>query len=313
MKIVALGGGVGTANLLSGIKDHFSDINVIVSMADDGGSAGRLRRFYKIPPTGDIVNCMISLSNADNVMLDLLKFRFPGDRYGADNILPGQKIANLMFAALILNNKDLPTAISKMRELFQVKASIYPSSLSRVSLRAKTSTGHIVRREENIDLGKFKGKLKQLYIHPKDPKVDERALEAIKKSDVIIAGPGDLYTTILPVLIIPAILDEIKKSKSKKVFVVNVANKFFETPEYSVSDFINTIKKHCGFQPFDYFLINDNTSFIIPDEFKDEYSVAPLGKSKNGVKCVYADLVNENFPLYHDPTKLAKAIAKLLQ
>jgi len=220
MKIVALGGGVGTANLLSGIKNNFKDINVIVSMADDGGSAGRLRRFYKIPPTGDIVNCMISLSNADNVMLDLLKFRFPGDRYGADNILPGQKIANLMFAALILDNKDLQTAISKMREIFQVNASIYPSSLSRVSLRAKTSTGRIVRREENIDLGKFKGKLKQLYIHPKDPKVDERALEAIKNSDVIIAGPGDLYTTILPVLIIPAILEEIKNTTNTKVFEI---------------------------------------------------------------------------------------------
>lgn len=312
-KIVCLGGGVGTANLLSGIKSYFSDINVIVSVADDGGSAGRLRRFYKIPPTGDIVNCMIALSKADNVMLDLLKFRFPGDRYGADNILPGQKIANLMFAALILNNKDLPTAISKMRELFEVNASIYPSSLSRVSLRAKTSIGRIVRREENIDLGRFKGKIKQLYIHPKNPKVDERALEAIRKSDIIVVGPGDLYTTLLPVLIIPAILAEIKKSKAKKIFVVNVANKFFETPGYSVKDFVSAIKKHCNSQPFDYFLINNNTTFNIPEEFKGEYSIAPLTKIKNGVQCVYADLVNENFPLYHDPNKLAKAIQKLVQ
>lgn len=312
-KVVCLGGGVGTANLLSGIKNYFSDTNVIVSMADDGGSAGRLRRFYKIPPTGDIVNCMISLSNADKVMLDLLKFRFPGDRYGADYILPGQKIANLMFAALILNNKDISTAIAKMREIFKVTASIYPSSFSRVSLRAKTSTGHIVRREENIDLGKFKGKIKQLLIHPKNPKVDERALEAIKNADIIIAGPGDLYTTILPVLIIPSVLSEIKSSKAKKIFIVNVANKFFETPGYSVSDFISAIKKHCGFQPFDYFLINNNTKFSIPEEFKEEYSIAPLSKSKNGVRCVYEDLVNENFPLYHDSSKLAKAIAKLVK
>ena len=311
-KIVCLGGGVGTANLLSGIKNDFKDINVIVSMADDGGSAGRLRRFYKIPPTGDMVNCMIALSKADNVTLDLLKFRFPGDRYGADNILPGQKIANLMFAALILNNKDLPTAIAKMREIFKVNASIYPSSLSRVSLRAKTSIGRIVRREENIDLGRFKGKIKQLYIYPKNPKVDEKALVAIKESDIIIAGPGDLYTTILPVLIVPAILDEIKKSKAKKIFVVNVANKFFETPGYSVSDFVAAIKKHCGFQPFDYFLINNNISLSIPEEFKDEYSIAPLSKSKNSVKCVYADLVNENFPLYHDPQKLANTLGKLV-
>lgn len=313
-KIVCLGGGVGTANLLSGIKNHFSDINAVVSVADDGGSAGRLRRFYKIPPTGDIVNCMIALSNADKVMLDLLKFRFPGERYGPDNILPGQKIANLMFAALILNNKNLNEAIAKMKEIFQVCASIYPSSLHSISLRAKTSTGHIIRREENIDLGKFKGKIRQLYIHPKNPKVDPRAIEAIKNADVIIAGPGDLYTTILPVLIIPAIAQELRKSKAEKIFVVNVANKFFETPNYSVSDFIAAIKKHCGFQPFETFLINNNVSFVIPQDFKDEYSVAPVSKDKNNrVKCVYADLVNENFPLYHDPSKLAKAIEKLVQ
>ncbi len=310
-KIVCLGGGVGTANLLSGIKDYFSDINAIVSMADDGGSAGRLRRYYKIPPTGDIVNCMIALSNADKVMLDLLKFRFPGERYGPDNILPGQKIANLMFAALILNNKNLNEAILKMKEIFQVNANIYPSTLSSVSLRAKTSTGHIVKREENIDLGNFKGKIKQLYIYPKNPKADKRAIDAIREADAIVAGPGDLYTTVLPVIIVPEIMEEIKKSKARKIFVVNVANKFFETPNYSVSDFIYAIKKHCGFQPFDTFLINNNTSFSIPEKFKNEYSVAPLKRDKqNNVNCVYEDLINEEFPIYHSPAKLAKAVAE---
>jgi uncharacterized cofD-like protein len=254
---------------------------------------------------------MIALSNADKVMLDLLKFRFPGERYGPDNILPGQKIANLMFAALILNNKNVSDAIAKMKEIFKVSASIYPSTLSSVSLSAKTSTGHIVKREENIDLGNFKGKIKQLYISPKNPKVDERAIEAIRNADVIVAGPGDLYTTILPVLIIPAILDEIKKSKAKKMFVVNVANKFFETPNYSVSDFITAIKRHCGIQLFDTFLINNNTSFSIPEEFKNHYSIAPLkSDNKNSVNCVYADLVNEDFPLYHDSSKLAKTIVE---
>lgn len=311
LKVVCLGGGVGTANLLHGIKDHFVDINAVVSMADDGGSAGRLRRYYKIPPTGDIVNCMIALSNADKVMLDLLKFRFPGERYGPDNILPGQKIANLMFAALILNNKSINDAIAKMKEIFQVSASIYPSSLSSVSLSAKTSTGHMVKREENIDLGNFKGKIKQLYISPKNPEVDQRAIEAIRNANVIIAGPGDLYTTILPVLIIPVIMEEIKKSKARKLFVVNVANKFFETPNYSVSDFITAIKRHCGTQLFDTFLINNNTVFSIPDEFKDQYSIAPLkSDNKNNINCVYADLVDENFPLYHDSGKLAKTIVE---
>lgn len=311
-KVVCLGGGVGTANLLYGIKDHFSDINVVVSVADDGGSAGRLRRYYKIPPTGDIVNCMIALSGADREMIDLLKFRFPGERYGPDDILPGQKIANLMFAALMLNNNnDLNAAIGRMKEMFKVKANIFPSARSRVSLRAKTSTGHIVKREENIDMGNFKGKIKRLYIHPKNPKVDPRALEAIREADVVIAGPGDLYTTILPVLIIPKITEEIKRSKAKKIFVVNVANKFFETPNYSVSDFVSAIKKHCGSELFDMFLINNNTTYEIPSGFKDEYSIAPLSKDKkNGIVCIYEDLINEKFPIYHSSKKLAKAIIR---
>jgi len=312
-KIVCLGGGVGTANLLSGIKNEFSNMSVIVSVADDGGSAGRIRRYYKIPPTGDIVNCMIALSEADKVMIDLLKFRFPGERYGPDNLLPGQKIANLMFAALMLNADDLSEAIGRMKEIFKVKANIFPSARTRVSLRAKTSTGHIVKREENIDLGNFKGKIKRLYIHPQNPKVDPRALEAIREADIIIAGPGDLYTTILPVLIIPRIMEEIRVSKARKVFVVNVANKFFETPNYSVSDFISAIKKHCGFQPFDTFLINNNISNQIPAELTDEYSVGPLSKDKNNtVTCVYGDLVNEDFPIYHSPKKLAKAILEII-
>lgn len=311
-KIVCLGGGVGTANLLFGIKDYFSDINAIVSMSDDGGSAGRLRRFFKIPPTGDIVNCMIALSNADKVMLDLLKFRFPGERYGRDDILPGQKIANLMYAALILNNnKDLSTAIGKMKEIFKVNANIFPSSLHKTAIRAKTSSGHIVRREENIDLGKFKGKIRQLFIHPKNPKVDPRALKAIDDSDLIIAGPGDLYTTVLPVLLIPSILEKIKKSKAKKIFVVNVANKFFETPNYSLSDYVSAIRRHCGLQLFDAFVINDNTSFSIPSGFGDEYSIAPI-KKNDKVNCIFADLINEDFPLYHDPKKLAKVILTVI-
>lgn len=308
-KIVCLGGGVGTANLLAGIKNEFANLSVVVSVADDGGSAGRIRRYYKIPPTGDIVNCMIALSEADKVMIDLLKFRFPGERYGPDHLLPGQKIANLMFAALMLNANDLNEAIGRMKEIFKVKANIFPSARTRVSLRAKTSTGHIVKREENIDLGNFKGKIKRLYIHPQNPKVDPRALEAIREADVIIAGPGDLYTTILPVLIIPRIMEELKNSKAKKIFVVNVANKFFETPNYSVSDFISAIKKHCGFQPFDTFLINNNISNQIPPELSDEYSVGPLSRDKSSsVDCVYKDLVNEDFPIYHSPKKLAKAI-----
>ncbi|HSX40723.1 MAG TPA: gluconeogenesis factor YvcK family protein, partial [Candidatus Saccharimonadales bacterium] len=273
-KIVCLGGGVGTANLLAGLK-HSGDITAIVSMADDGGSAGRLRRLYHIPPSGDVVNCMIALSDADEVMQKLLAYRFPGDRYAPDNSLHGQKIANLMFAAMMGILKDFPKAIAEMEKIFKVKGKIYPSTLTDISIWAKTSTGHMVTREENIDLGKFKGQLKRLHIDPKNPPAPPGAIEAIQEADCIIAGPGDLYTTILPVLLIPDIQNAIKSSKARKIFVVNVANKRFETPNFTLDDFVYTIKKHCGDSLFDTFLQNDNLNIDIPAKYKNEYKYGP--------------------------------------
>src|SRR5947209_2419206 len=125
-KIVCLGGGVGTANLLRGLKEYTPHLTAVVSVADDGGSAGRLRRFYKMPPPGDIVNCMVSLSDADETMKKMLQYRFPGDRYGADNILPGQKLGNLISVALSQITGDFYQGLLEMPRIFTVKGKIYP-------------------------------------------------------------------------------------------------------------------------------------------------------------------------------------------
>lgn len=310
-KVVCLGGGVGTANLLRGIKNYFSDISVVVSMADDGGSAGRLRRYYKTFPTGDIINCLVALSDADTILIDLLKFRFRGRRYGPDSLLPGHKLGNLILLALSSIKGDFNEGLLEIQKIFRTKGKIYPCTTTPISIWAKTSTGHIVTREENIDLGRFKGQIEKLHIRPKNPDVDTKVIEAIKAADLIIAGPGDLYTTILPSLMVPKILDAVKKSKAKKFFVTNVANKPFETPKYTISDFANAIKKHCGGILFDTFLLNNNHTPEIPAKWKYHYKYVPIinGKGKLPFKIIQEDLVAQDFPLYHDSEKLAKTIA----
>lgn len=310
LNFVCLGGGIGTVNLVRGLKVYSNNITVIVSMADDGGSAGRLRRLYSIPPPGDLINCIAAMSNADSLMKDILTYRFSGNRYGSDRSLPGHKLGNLILVALTSITGDFNKALGEMQRIFKTSGKILPSTVENLSIWAKTSTGEKVFREENIDLGRFKGKLDKLYLSPSRPTTGSEVKEALNRADVIIAGPGDLYTTVLPVLLVPDILREIKRSHAKKLFIVNVANKPFETPEFRVGDFINAIVKHCQDYLFDYFFVNKNYSTKIPKKY--HYQYVKNGNTISQYKVIKADLVDESFPLYHDPQKLAKKILQIL-
>lgn len=309
-KIVCLGGGIGTVNLLKGVKDYTSQIVAIVSMADDGGSGGRLRRFYSVPPTGDLINCVAAMADTDPVLADMLVYRFSGNRYGSDNSLPGQKLGNLMLVALTSITGSFDKALVEMQRLFKVSGKILPSTNESVSIWAKTSVGDIVAREENIDLGRFDGKIDHLYLKPEHPTAPREAIEAIEQADIIVAGPGDLYTTILPVLLVPQILSAINKSKAKKYFVINVANKLFETPDYSIRDYIRAVEKHCKKNVFDVYLVNDNYAPQIPKNIAHKYEYVSTQdlSVKEGYVVIKKDLLDESFPLYHSPQKLAKAI-----
>jgi uncharacterized cofD-like protein len=309
-KIVCLGGGIGTVNLIKGLKKYFKDINVVVSMADDGGSTGRLRRIYRIPPPGDIVSCIVALSDGNETMKNLLTFRFEGNRYGEDESLGGHKLGNLMMVALTSATGDFSKALSKMQEIFKTQGKILPATSETISIWAETSVGEKVDREENIDLGRFTGTIEKLHIKPENPKTSTDVKEAIIAADIIVVGPGDLYSTILPVLLIPDVLEALKKSKAKKAFVVNVANKLFETPNFKVNDYISAITKHCGDKIFDSVFINNNIKPVIPAKYERQYEFTPLDYKKDLYTVISKDLVNPNFPLYHDSEKLAKAIVE---
>ena len=315
-KIVCLGGGVGTVNLLKGLRSYSDQITVICSMADDGGSGGRLRRLFSIPPPGDLINCLAALSAAPEILRNLLTFRFEGDRWGRDDSLRGQKIGNLILVALTKMLGSFDKGLMEIEQLFVCQGRILPATRENVSIWAKTTGGKKVFGEEIIDLGKYDGStrgLSEVHLRPKKVTTPSEVKEAIKKADLVIAGPGDLYTTILPVLLVAGIRKAIKKSRAKKAFVINVANKPFETPNYKVLDYVKAMKSHCEDVLFRYLFINRNFSPKMPKGLNYQYvlfnkkSLEPFR-----LKLKIGDFVDKSFPLYHDSKKIAKAIMSVL-
>lgn len=309
IKIVCLGGGIGTANLIRGLKKYFQDITVVVSMADSGGSAGRLRRLYRVHPVGDLVSCMSALSS-DTVLSNLLTYRFPGERYAkSDSALNGHKLGNLIVVGAIKSTGSFKKAINFIQKIFNINGNFLPATRDKVSIYAKTIEGKRIFGEDEITRGKYVGrkKLDRIFLRPKNTKPSQEVIRKIKEAEVIIAGPGDLYTNLLPVLIVSGIANTIKKSKAQKIYVTNVANKPFETKNYTIDDYINSIIKHIGFFPFEKILANNNLSHGIPRKY--HYRLLPP-KTRSNIPFYKSDLIDKSFPLYHDSNKLAKAVAK---
>ncbi len=320
-KIVCLGGGIGTVNLIKGLTATSKDITVVVSMADEGGSAGRLRRLYNIFPPGDLVSCMAaSLSGKSTILEKLLTYRFPGKRYAADGSLAGHKLGNLLLVAMRDITGSFSEGLELFKALFDIQGTFLPATSENVSISAKTIEGKMVVGEENIDRGKYNGKrvLDRVYLHPETAEPGKGVIEAIREADIIIAGPGDLYTTTLPVLIVPAIKKALIESTASKIFIVNIANKPFETKGYTFKDYIAAIEKHLGGFPFEKIIANNNYSLSIPKKFHYHY-VFLQGKNQNtattfdkNIEIIQDDLVNEEFPLYHSPHKLAKIVSRVI-
>ena len=311
--VVCLGGGTATRNLLKGLSGEFSNITTILSMADDGGSGGRLRRLYNLP-LGNLIDCMASFPGNDQLVASLMTYRFPGERYGKDHHLGGHKLGNLMLVALTQITGDFSTAVAQLQRMFGIQGKFLPATKLPVTISAITSEGQEVFGEEQIDLGKYKGKkvLQKVLLHPSDAKAGEGVVDSIMQAKIIICGPGDLYTTLLPALIVPEINKALQKTKAQKIFVVNVANKPVETRGYTVTNFIQAIKKHIGTFPFDTVLINNNFNNPIPQQYKYTYVPYDLKDLPTDYKYIEADVVDQTFPLSHDPQKLAKVIQSLL-
>lgn len=311
-KIVCLGGGVGTVQVLRAVRSFSRNITVVVSMADDGGSAGRLRRLYSVPPPGDLINCIAALSDAEPTLRKLLTYRFEGDRWGRPDSIGGHKIGNFILVALTKILGDFNLALEECQRIFNCHGRIIPTTFENVSIWAETTEGKKVIGEETIDLGKYRDNLYKVHLNPENVSTPQEVIESLSKADLIITGPGDVYTTILPVLLVPQIYTALKKAKGKKLFILNIANKR-ETENYTIVDHLEALRRHCPDIHFDTIIVNKNQTVPFPAKLHYKYiPLQPRPDEKYG-KISESDIIDTAFPVQHDPQKLAKVITKFIK
>lgn len=313
-EIVCLGGGVGTSQILSGLRKYDNELTSIVSMADDGGSAGRLRRAFQVPPPGDLINCLAALSEEESIIKKLFLYRFAGSRQGKDTDLGGHKLGNLIFVALTdIYKGDTNKALEELSRIISSRGKVLPATSGDVNIWGKTASGKKIIGEKNIDLGKYTGSLDEVFLNPQNAKAYKPSLDTLERADLIIVGPGDLFSTVLPVLIVPQIKKALVRSKAKKIFIVNIANKPFETAGFKVSDYLKKAQMHIGRNIFDTILVNINQKPNIPQNLKYRYVEFDQNNLKDyKSQILKGDFVNEEYPLYHDSKKIAVEIEKLL-
>ncbi len=309
--IVCLGGGIGTVNLLKGLKTYTTNISTIISMADNGGSSGRLRRLYNMIPVGDMISCIAAMSEDEDLIPKLLTYRFEGERYGKDHELGGHKLGNLIMVALKNLEGNYENAIEQMKKIFNVQGNFLPATEEAVDISAITIDDKEVFGEEKIDLGKYKGKriLKKVILHPENVKAALNVVDTILKAEVIVLGPGDLYTNLLPILIVPDIKNALKRSTAKKILIINTANKPFETKGYFIEDYLDAIERHIGDININLVLANNNFDEKIPAKYHYTYVKA---KNLNDSRIILKNLAKKDFPIHHDSKKLAKEVVELI-
>lgn len=243
-KIVALGGGTGLSNLLRGLKDDSAKITAIVTVADDGGSSGRLRREIGVPPPGDIRNCLAALADEEKLLTELFQYRFR-----AGDGLVGHSFGNLFLTAMSDIAGDFEQAIAASSKVLAVRGEVLPATLSDVSLWAELADGRRIEGESSIT--KANGKILKIGCTPANPPALPRAVEALREADFIIIGPGSLYTSVIPNLLVKEIAEAIAHSEVPRIYVCNIMTQPGETDGYSVADHIRAIDRACGRPLFD--------------------------------------------------------------
>ena len=307
-KIVAIGGGTGLSTLLKGIKKITNNITAVVTVGDDGGSSGRLREEMGVLPPGDIRNCIEALADDEALVTKLFQYRF---RSGEG--LEGHSFGNLFLTALCSITGDMVNAVKESSNVLSIRGRVLPSTLDDMKLLAKMEDGRIVKGESNIP--EAKGKIKRIYTDPIDCKALDDVIVSIEEAELIILGPGSLYTSVIPNLLIKDIAKAISRSKAKKIYICNIMTQPGETDDFSVSDHIKTILEHAK-EPniIDAVLVNDN----LPSELVNEYKKADSHPvildieniKKLGVKVVTRKLTEDNTLnlVRHSPSRLSRAI-----
>jgi len=305
-KIVAVGGGTGLSTLLRGLKKFTTNVTAIVTVADDGGSSGRLRRELGVLPPGDFRNCIVALADAEPLMAKLFQYRF-----GKGSDLEGHSFGNLFIVAMSGITGNFEEAIREASRVLAVRGQILPSTLDNVTLAAELEDEEHVHGESKISQSTVP--IKRLYMEPAHPAAYPEAVKAILDADIIVVGPGSLYTSVLPNLMVEGIAKAVMASDALKVYVCNVATQRGETDGFSVVDHIRALQRHLNGNPFHFVIANNNLSGDIPLEWRVQ-AVVPgdvLNGAVDGPRVVLADVVDDANPLRHDPDKVSETLLRL--
>jgi uncharacterized cofD-like protein len=308
-RIVTIGGGHGLATLLRGLKVHSHNITAVVSVADDGGSSGRLRKSMGILPPGDIRNCLAALSGDEALMAQLFQYRFPDSEEGLD----GHSFGNLFITALAEITGSFEEAVAESGRVLAVHGRVLPATLHDVRLVADVILPHTyneVRVEGESSIPESSGKVRRVWLEPNDPPAFPSVIQAILAADLIVVGPGSLYTSVLPNLLVPDIASAISASRALKVYVCNVATQPGETDGYTCGDHVHVLEDHLGSGFFDLIAANNNCNGQLAAGIDWVYLEDDLGVDHPVYK---ADLIDPDHPWRHDSAKLAKVLMDLYQ
>ncbi len=320
LKVVALGGGNGLSALLQGLK-HYArpsdasapqlDITAIVTVTDDGGSSGRLRREFDVLPPGDIRNCMVALSEDSALLSRLFQYRFQTGRG-----LKGHSFGNLFLMALTQVMGDFPDAVKASSEVLKIAGRIYPSTAQNVALEAVMADGSRIVGETRIS--RSRGKIRRIHLLPQTVHPLAAAVEAIGEADVITLGPGSLFTSVVPNLLVKGIARAIRKSPAVKIYFVNLMWQPGETAGFRASDHVRAVQQHAGGKLLDYAVVNLRR---IPSAIKKMYAREAALEVENdldaifkmGVKVFEGRLASNTGKVRHDPAATAAVVLKLAQ
>lgn len=323
-KIVCLGGGNAMPKaILAELKKYPVKISVICAMLDSGGSAGRLRKDYKIVSPGDIRRALIALAETSPIIQDLFDYRFH------TGLLKGHNFANLLITSLELTTNDYEKTFQELKKILNLKHQVLPATLDNANLYAMLENGKIISGEGNIDNPRHNKnlKIKKVFLKPKT-KAYPKAIKAINEADLIIIGPGDLYSSLAQILLTQGIPKTIKKSRTKKVYICNLMTKSGETQNFTVLDFTKEIEKYLGGK-VDYVIYNNKNPSPkrlaiykkrhpeLLDIVKINPELQPsveygAGKNLSSEKFIGKDLLFNRGPIEHDPKKLVKLLIKLI-
>ncbi len=306
-RLVAIGGGHGLSTLLRGLKQYTHNLYAIVTVADDGGSSGRLRQAMGILPPGDIRNCLAALSNDEALLEQLFQYRFANG--GGE--LDGHSFGNLFITALAGITGSFEDAIAETGRVLAVRGRVYPSTLQDVRLVAEMVSGHegnqmCVKGESQIP--EVDGRIKRIWLEPNNPPAYPKVVRSLLSADMIIIGPGSLYTSILPNLLVPDINAAIRASKAFKVYICNVATQPGETSGFTCVDHVNVIDQHVGNGLFDLIVYNNRFEGALLDEME----WVKLGDDSGLTYPLYRmNLIDREEPWHHDSEKLASVLINL--